>query len=122
MDEKEEILPVFGRDTRRIFKEIDVIRLKQVELAKEHIGLESMPDMLVTTTTTATDVEDEYKKNDDYFKNKQNALNSLMSKLDTLGQIMNDFREASDLNPHTMNRRVSDGHVTMATNIGATLK
>lgn len=40
------------------------------------------------TAAPATDVEDEYKKNDDYFKNKQNALNSLMSKLDTLGQIM----------------------------------
>ncbi|CAO3620481.1 unnamed protein product [Mucor hiemalis] len=102
--EENNLLPVFGRDTRRIFKEIDVIRTKQVELAKEHICLESM----VPTT------EDDYQKNLEYFNNKEKALNSLMSKLDDLGQIMNDFREASDLNPHTMTRRVSDGHVAGA--------
>lgn len=34
-----------GRDTSRIFKEVDVIRRKQIELASEHISLESIDDM-----------------------------------------------------------------------------
>lgn len=32
--------------------------------------------------------EDDYQKNLEYFNNKEKALNSLMSKLDDLGQIM----------------------------------
>ncbi|KAG2203136.1 hypothetical protein INT47_004943, partial [Mucor saturninus] len=104
---------VFGRDTNRIFKEVDVIRRKQIELATEHIGLESMDDMkyskggrlpwIQATTASKNEVhDDEYKRNLIYFNKKEKSLKSLMDKLDTLGQIMNDFREASDLNPHTI--------------------
>ena len=96
-------LRVFGRDTGRIFKEIDVIRRKQIELATEHISLESIDDMPLTVIQTSGDIEDEYKRNLVYFNKKEIALKSLMNKLDTLGQIMNDFRERSDLNPHTIN-------------------
>ncbi|CAO3629089.1 unnamed protein product [Mucor fragilis] len=95
-------LRVFGRDTSRIFKEVDVIRRKQIELATEHISLESIDDMSLPVIQTSGDVEDEYKRNLVYFNKKEIALKSLMNKLDTLGQIMNDFRERSDLNPHTM--------------------
>jgi low affinity Fe/Cu permease len=38
-----------GRDTNRIFKEIDVIRRKQIELATEHISLESIDDISYVT-------------------------------------------------------------------------
>jgi hypothetical protein len=34
-----------GPDTKRIFEEIDLIRRKQIELAAEHIALESIDDM-----------------------------------------------------------------------------
>ncbi|KAL0138651.1 hypothetical protein V8B55DRAFT_1516624 [Mucor lusitanicus] len=95
-------LRVFGRDTSRIFKEVDVIRRKQIELATEHISLESIDEMSLPVIQTSGDIEDEYKRNLVYFNKKEMALKSLMNKLDTLGQIMNDFRERSDLNPHTM--------------------
>lgn len=34
-----------GRDTERMFKEIDMIRKKQIELANEHIGLEAIDEI-----------------------------------------------------------------------------
>ncbi|KAF1797375.1 hypothetical protein FB192DRAFT_1346810 [Mucor lusitanicus] len=81
-------LRVFGRDTSRIFKEVDVIRRKQIELATEHISLESIDEMSLPVIQTSGDIEDEYKRNLVYFNKKEMALKSLMNKLDTLGQIM----------------------------------
>ncbi|KAI8883888.1 hypothetical protein K501DRAFT_313672 [Backusella circina FSU 941] len=96
-----EDLRVFGRDTNKIFKEIDVIRRKQIELAAEHITLESTEEINPFSSHEET-VESDAKRNLIHFENQEKALKSLMNKLDTLGQIMNDFREASDLNPHTV--------------------
>ncbi|GAN02275.1 hypothetical protein MAM1_0019d01717 [Mucor ambiguus] len=112
-------LRVFGRDTSRIFKEVDVIRRKQIELATEHISLESIDDMSLPVIQTSGDVDDEYKRNLVYFNKKEMALKSLMNKLDALGQIMNDFRERSDLNPHTMSH-IRETSTTTTTTIAPT--
>lgn len=34
-----------GKDTEHIFQELDVIRRKQIDLARDHISLESMSDL-----------------------------------------------------------------------------
>ncbi|KAI8078484.1 hypothetical protein BDF21DRAFT_399731 [Thamnidium elegans] len=80
-------LRVFGRDTDRIFKQVDIIRRKQIELATEHIGLDNMED---SSLPVSDDIDDEYKRNLLYFSKKEMALKSLMGKLDTLGEIMQE--------------------------------
>ncbi|KAI8880055.1 hypothetical protein K501DRAFT_192208 [Backusella circina FSU 941] len=36
---------VFGKNTSRIFKELDIIRRKQIDLAGQHVSLESINDI-----------------------------------------------------------------------------
>ncbi|KAI9363093.1 hypothetical protein BD770DRAFT_440328 [Pilaira anomala] len=78
-------LRVFGRNTDQIFKQVDIIRRKQIELATEHIGLDNTDDM---SLQVSDDIDDEYKRNLLFFNKKEIALKSLMGKLDTLGDIM----------------------------------
>ncbi|KAI7900457.1 uncharacterized protein BX663DRAFT_517689 [Cokeromyces recurvatus] len=93
-------LRVFGRDTERIFKEINIIRKEQIELANEHVRLDSFNQSPSPILQTSENIEDEYKCNLVYFHNKKRALKSLMNKLDSLGQIMNNFKESYNFNPH----------------------
>ncbi|KAI9030957.1 hypothetical protein CLU79DRAFT_732186 [Phycomyces nitens] len=37
-------LRMFGSDTEKIFKELDVIRHKQIEIAGDHIAIEAIGD------------------------------------------------------------------------------
>lgn len=53
LEEKKKILKpgiFLGRDTDRIFKQVDIIRRKQIELATEHIGLDNMEDTSLVYT------------------------------------------------------------------------
>ncbi|KAI8141780.1 hypothetical protein BJV82DRAFT_617500 [Fennellomyces sp. T-0311] len=98
---------VFGRDTERIFGELDVIRRKQIELAREHISLETINDLPQQQQRGSqhhfadnNEIEHGYQQSLDSFKNKEIGLKKLMLKLDDLGEEMNRFRELSDPEMH----------------------
>ncbi|KAI8646416.1 hypothetical protein BD408DRAFT_410194 [Parasitella parasitica] len=86
-----------GSNTSRLFKEIDIIRRKQIELANDHINLEVLDE---TSPHVSGDMEEDYKRNMAYFNIKEMALKNLGDKLDTLGQIISDFRDKTESNPH----------------------
>ncbi|KAI7870189.1 hypothetical protein BDF14DRAFT_1775491 [Spinellus fusiger] len=80
-------LRVFGSNTERIFRELDVIRRKQIELTSDHIALEAINDSLSQNTTSSKNeagAQDEYQREAENFNKKKTALNSLMTKLDSL--------------------------------------
>ncbi|KAI9316683.1 hypothetical protein BX666DRAFT_184772 [Dichotomocladium elegans] len=77
---------VFGRDTDRIFKELNIIRRKQIDLARDHISLEALSDQ---PSSSGTDDSDQgYKQSAENFHKKEVALKNLMFKLDDLGESM----------------------------------
>ncbi|KAG2234812.1 hypothetical protein INT48_006729 [Thamnidium elegans] len=73
-------LRVFGENTSKIFTELDVIRRKQINLASDHVSLESINDILPTSNK-----EYNTAKN---FDKKEVMLKSMMEKLDDLTQAM----------------------------------
>ncbi|CAG8444186.1 4576_t:CDS:2, partial [Acaulospora colombiana] len=73
---------VFGRDSNNIFKELDLIRKKQIALAVEHITLENLPDEEMLETPV--DSEENFKRNSERFAKKEHDLNSLMNNLNNL--------------------------------------
>ncbi|OBZ90879.1 hypothetical protein A0J61_01060 [Choanephora cucurbitarum] len=83
-------LGVFGKDTDRLFKELDIIRRKQIDLASEHVSLESIHDIPLSKSnqTTAT-------TSDRQFEKKEIMLKSMMAKLDDLTQAMERFKQIS---------------------------
>ncbi|OAD80825.1 hypothetical protein PHYBLDRAFT_61881 [Phycomyces blakesleeanus NRRL 1555(-)] len=91
-------LRVFGSDTEKIFKELDVIRHKQIEIAGDHIAIESIGDIShQSSRSKEADVQDDYQREVNNFNKKRIALNNLMKKLDDLRTSMTNFREISDL-------------------------
>ncbi|CDS10727.1 hypothetical protein LRAMOSA11213 [Lichtheimia ramosa] len=80
---------LFGKDTEHIFQELDVIRRKQIDLARDHISLESMSDL---PQSSEVNMEHDYQQSIDSFHKKELALKNLMIKLDDLGESMNRFR------------------------------
>ncbi|CAI2182803.1 273_t:CDS:2 [Funneliformis geosporum] len=87
---------VFGRNSDSIFKELDLIRSKQISLAVEHISLENLPDKeMPLGSEIAEDSEENFKRNSERFAKKEDDLNNLMEnlnnlmgKLEELGQSM----------------------------------
>ncbi|KAI9272850.1 hypothetical protein BDA99DRAFT_499384 [Phascolomyces articulosus] len=84
---------VFGRDTERIFRELDVIRRKQIDLARDHIALENITDLPRRQSTLqqfgeSNEIEHGYQQNLENFHKKEVDLKSLMLKLDDLGACM----------------------------------
>ncbi|KAG2211608.1 hypothetical protein INT47_008705 [Mucor saturninus] len=71
-----------GKNTGQIFRELDVIRRKQIDLASDHVSLEAINDIqpphLVKQPHSAN-------KN---FEKKEAVLKSMMEKLDDLTQAM----------------------------------
>ncbi|CEP12829.1 hypothetical protein [Parasitella parasitica] len=88
---------IYGRDTNRLFKEIDIIRRKQIELASDHVHLETLDDL---SPHFSGDMEEDYKRNMAYFNRKKIEIENLRDKLDTLGQIMHEFYSKTESNPH----------------------
>ncbi|RIA96893.1 hypothetical protein C1645_753715 [Glomus cerebriforme] len=87
---------VFGRNSDNIFKELDLIRRKQISLAIDHISLERLPDEEIPLgSETAENSEESFKRNSERFAKKEQDLNNLMTdlnnlmgKLEDLGQSM----------------------------------
>ncbi|KAI9484892.1 hypothetical protein BDB00DRAFT_852739 [Zychaea mexicana] len=104
---------VFGRDTERIFRELDVIRRKQIDLARDHIALENITDLPQKQSTLQqfsenNEIEHGYQQNLENFHKKEVGLKNLMLKLDDLGASMNRFRELSDPEMHYYNNHGYD--------------
>ncbi|KAI9356850.1 hypothetical protein BD770DRAFT_473036 [Pilaira anomala] len=83
-------LRVFGENTSKIFAELDVIRRKQINLASDHVSLESIQDI-------TSNKEHNTAKN---FDKKQALLKNLMEKLDDLTESMDRFRRISEGEGH----------------------
>ncbi|KAL0146201.1 hypothetical protein V8B55DRAFT_1468830 [Mucor lusitanicus] len=89
---------VFGRNTGQIFKELDVIRRKQLDIASDHVSLETIQD-LPNPTATATAQLKKSNQDDQFlrsFERKEVMLKSMMRKLDDLTQSMDTFRKISE--------------------------
>ncbi|RUP49363.1 hypothetical protein BC936DRAFT_142704 [Jimgerdemannia flammicorona] len=72
----------FGRNSDAIFKELDVIRRKQIKLAHEHIALDEVAnDEIPAGGNTESGSQEAYKKNAEGFAKKEMYLNNLMAKL-----------------------------------------
>ncbi|KAI8379006.1 hypothetical protein BD560DRAFT_487887 [Blakeslea trispora] len=84
-------LGVFGKDTDKLFKELDVIRRKQIDLASEHVSLESVHDMPLSKSN-----QDMASASDKQFEKKELMLKSMMAKLDDLTQTMERFKQISE--------------------------
>ncbi|KAF7720659.1 hypothetical protein EC973_006670, partial [Apophysomyces ossiformis] len=75
MVEREE-LRAFGSDTEKVFKELDVIRRKQIDLAGDHMALEIVSDI----PQHSLQDDSEQQKSIDSFNRKELALKNLMTK------------------------------------------
>ncbi|KAI7881118.1 hypothetical protein K492DRAFT_177417 [Lichtheimia hyalospora FSU 10163] len=101
---------LFGKNTEHIFQELDVIRRKQIDLARDHISLESMSDL---PQSAEVNMEHDYQQSIDSFHKKELALKNLMVKLDDLGDSMNRFRRlfeptmVHEYNSHPMSTALS---------------
>ncbi|GAA5812836.1 hypothetical protein MFLAVUS_006295 [Mucor flavus] len=72
-------LRVFGENTSKIFTELDVIRRKQINLASDHVSLESTND-----TLPASNKDYNNAKN---FDKKEVILKNMMEKLHQINQL-----------------------------------
>ncbi|KAL1917265.1 uncharacterized protein VTP21DRAFT_4921 [Calcarisporiella thermophila] len=84
---REEVQPP-GAFTHTIFKELDLIRRKQIALAVSHIALEHVfgeEGKRAITDLGNESTAEVYRKNAEHFEKKEQDLNGLMSKLEDLG-------------------------------------
>ncbi|RCH99149.1 hypothetical protein CU097_014547 [Rhizopus azygosporus] len=84
---------VFGKNTTRIFQELDVIRRKQIDLASDHVALEAMNDIPLIKMNHKTDQNN--KVYTESFEKKKDMLKNMMKKLDELTQAMEQFKNIS---------------------------
>ncbi|KAL7320862.1 hypothetical protein PS15m_000707 [Mucor circinelloides] len=87
---------VFGKNTGHIFKELDVIRRKQLDIASDHVSLETIQDLPNPASTTQlkkSNQDDQFLKS---FERKEALLKSMMRKLDNLTQSMDTFKKISE--------------------------
>lgn len=87
-----------GKNTGQLFKELDVIRRKQLDIASDHVSLETIQDLPNPTATVTAQLK---KSNQDdqfarSFERKEVLLKSMMRKLDDLTQSMDTFRKISE--------------------------
>ncbi|CEP16086.1 hypothetical protein [Parasitella parasitica] len=91
---------VFGKNTAHIFKELDVLRRKQLDIASYHVTLETLQDTPSTnTTTTATPTSTQWEnlnQDDDSFamnfERKEHFLKTMKHK----ASIRDTFRKISE--------------------------
>ncbi|CEG75393.1 hypothetical protein RMATCC62417_10441 [Rhizopus microsporus] len=82
-----------GKNTTRIFQELDVIRRKQIDLASDHVALEAMNDIPLIKMNHKTDQNN--KVYTESFEKKKDMLKNMMKKLDELTQAMEQFKDIS---------------------------
>ncbi|KAG1437936.1 hypothetical protein G6F56_012860 [Rhizopus delemar] len=80
---------VFGKNTTKIFQDLDVIRRKQIDLASDHVSLEAINDI----PPIRMDRDAEYFTQS--FEKKKEILKNMMGKLDDLTQAMDRFKKVS---------------------------
>ncbi|KAI8986405.1 hypothetical protein BDB01DRAFT_785523 [Pilobolus umbonatus] len=73
-------LRVFGRDTPSLFKELDEIRAKQINLAIDHVSLESHNDILPSHISKLDLKENNEILTKRQFEKKEVMLMSMMEK------------------------------------------
>ncbi|CAO3584671.1 unnamed protein product [Absidia cylindrospora] len=83
----------FRSDTEKVFKDLDEIRRKQIELASDHIALETLGDITQTHQAMDGSTFNECQLNVANFNKKGKALKKLIGKLDDLGDSVNQFLE-----------------------------
>ncbi|KAI8381493.1 uncharacterized protein BYT42DRAFT_566716 [Radiomyces spectabilis] len=91
----QEELRIFGKSTERIFKELDVTRRKQIELAAEHIALDMTVDIPQLNAHTAN-ADETYRKMVEQLTEKEASLKALTRKLNDLSESLNQFRAISE--------------------------
>ncbi|KAI8082544.1 uncharacterized protein B0P05DRAFT_537451 [Gilbertella persicaria] len=77
-------LRIYGKDTERLFKELDIIRRKQIDLASEHVSLESIHDIPSHKANSVKTNQDLISASNKSFDKKEVMLKSMMVKLDDL--------------------------------------
>ncbi|KAK4517054.1 uncharacterized protein ATC70_000382 [Mucor velutinosus] len=102
---------VFGKNTGQIFKELDVIRRKQLDIASEHVSLEKIQDIPNSTATATAQLK---KPNQDNqflrsFERKEVLLKSMMRKLDDLTQSMDTFKKISESDCSGLDTLITSG-------------
>ncbi|KAL9542986.1 hypothetical protein MBANPS3_008327 [Mucor bainieri] len=100
---------VFGKNTGQIFKELDVIRRKQLDIASDHVSLETIQDLPNSTATATAQLK---KSNQDNqfarsFERKEALLKSMMRKLDDLTQSMDTFKKISESDYHGLDTLIT---------------
>ncbi|KAG2192028.1 hypothetical protein INT46_011846 [Mucor plumbeus] len=87
---------VFGKNTGHIFKELDVIRRKQLDIASDHVLLDTIQDIPTITPAQLKkpNQDNQFLRN---FEKKEAILKLMMKKLDDLTQSMDTFKKISEL-------------------------
>ncbi|CAG8623818.1 9995_t:CDS:2 [Paraglomus brasilianum] len=81
-----------GHNSDAMFKELDLIRKKQIQLATNHVDLESMPKDEPQATE---DGAESFKRNAEMFNKNEQDLNNLMKELNDLIGKLKDLGDAS---------------------------
>lgn len=90
---------VFGKNTGRIFRELDVIRRKQIDLASDHVSLETITDIPpVPHLSKSTSKTSQEHSTSQSFDKKEATLKNMMEKLDDLTESMDRFKKISEHN------------------------
>ncbi|CAG8595392.1 5374_t:CDS:2, partial [Ambispora leptoticha] len=83
----------FGRNSDNVFKDLDYIRRKQIELAHQHVALENSQDEELPVIPTEDSAE-AFKRNADLFVKKEQDLNNLMENLNNLMEKLEDLGQS----------------------------
>ncbi|CAG8494511.1 1532_t:CDS:2 [Paraglomus occultum] len=84
-----------GHNSDAMFKELDLIRKKQIQLATNHVDLESMPEDEPPSDSRAAEDGESFKRNADMFTKNERDLNNLMTELNDLIGKLKDLGDAS---------------------------
>ncbi|CAG8548110.1 7521_t:CDS:2 [Ambispora gerdemannii] len=83
----------YSRNSDNVFKDLDYIRRKQIELAHQHVALENSQDEELPVIPTEDSAE-AFKRNADLFVKKEQDLNNLMGNLNNLMEKLEDLEQS----------------------------
>ncbi|KNC96595.1 uncharacterized protein SPPG_08179 [Spizellomyces punctatus DAOM BR117] len=88
----------YDRDSSELFKSLDQLRRMQIDLALEHLAMESVPteELSLPDLEQDKDSAQRYQRNADRFAKREADVNNLMLRLEDLSQAMRDFHDSMD--------------------------
>ncbi|KAI8967527.1 hypothetical protein BDF20DRAFT_899773 [Mycotypha africana] len=102
---RESDMRVFGEDSSELFQQLNALRRKQIDIASDHVSLDSTCDLHSTQLNKVTSIAKDTEKQQiphqqqdrtalaKSFERKEAMLKNMMHKLDDLTQTMDKFKE-----------------------------